>query len=167
MDASVTSITPPVTITGIPLIDWIVFLAGYIALLRLCLYWMLYIHRAREGVWQGVENIATGLIVFCFFMAVLISAHLEPSSAAPISMIIGLLATAIFSERRSRYVPVAVRRVVIARDLKGKPFDSSKHHIDHIVPFSRGGSHTIDNLRVTTKGDNLKKGRKRPRLRDF
>lgn len=35
-------------------------------------------------------------------------------------------------------------------------------HIDHLVPLSRGGLHTISNLRVTCSKCNLKKGNKTP-----
>jgi len=70
-------------------------------------------------------------------------------------------------EKRSRYVSKATKRAVIARDLKGEKFDPKRHHVDHVWPFSRGGSHTTDNLRVIEKEKNLQKGAKRPRLRDM
>ena len=70
-------------------------------------------------------------------------------------------------KRRSRVIPKAIRQAVIERDLKGERFDPKKHHIDHVWPFSRGGSHTTDNLRVIEKIRNLRKGAKRPRLREM
>ncbi|MGH6887636.1 MAG: HNH endonuclease [Rhizomicrobium sp.] len=69
--------------------------------------------------------------------------------------------------RRKRTIPKHIREAVIARDLGRKAFDPSKHHIDHIWPFSRGGSHTTDNLRVIHRKQNLRKGAKRPRLWDM
>ncbi len=33
-----------------------------------------------------------------------------------------------------------------------------KHHVDHIVPISRGGSHAIENLRIVPAVVNLRKG---------
>jgi 5-methylcytosine-specific restriction endonuclease McrA len=68
------------------------------------------------------------------------------------------------SVKRSRHIPKSVKRAVIARDLKHDQYDPAKHHIDHVYPFSRGGSHTTDNLRVIAKTKNLKKGAKRPRM---
>ena len=59
--------------------------------------------------------------------------------------------------KRSRYIPKATRRAVIARDLKGEKFNPQKHHVDHVWPFARGGSHTTDNLRVIGKKKNLQK----------
>ena len=70
------------------------------------------------------------------------------------------------SRKRSRYISKSVKRAVIARDLQ-EEYDSAKHHIDHVWPFSKGGSHTTDNLRVIEKKKNLKKGAKRPRMRDM
>jgi len=71
------------------------------------------------------------------------------------------------SIRRKRYIPRSVERAVIARDLKGEKYDGKKHHIDHVWPFARGGSHTTDNLRVIEKKKNLKKGARRPRIREM
>jgi 5-methylcytosine-specific restriction endonuclease McrA len=42
-----------------------------------------------------------------------------------------------------------------------------KHHIDHIWPHSAGGSNTVDNLRVIPKKKNLRKGAKKPKLKDL
>ena len=68
---------------------------------------------------------------------------------------------------RSRHISAKVRRKVIERDLKGQKYDPKKHHIDHVWPYSRGGSSTEDNLRVLDKGENLKKGSKKPRIKDL
>ena len=68
---------------------------------------------------------------------------------------------------RSRYIPRHVRRAVIARDLKGERFDSKRHDIDHIVPYSKGGDHSIANLRVIEKSRNRSRGAKMPKLRDL
>jgi 5-methylcytosine-specific restriction endonuclease McrA len=70
------------------------------------------------------------------------------------------------SERR---ISKAVRRAVIARDLtsKGLKWDPAKYHIDHLVPFSRGGDNSTRNLRVIEKQKNLRKGGKMPGFWDF
>lgn len=70
-------------------------------------------------------------------------------------------------EQRSRRIPAAVRRQVIERDLGREPYDGTRHHIDHIVPFSRGGDNSPENLRVVEKRQNLRRGAKMPTLRDF
>ena len=35
------------------------------------------------------------------------------------------------------------------------------HHVDHIIPISKGGLHHQDNLQVLTKKENLIKGNKK------
>ena len=34
------------------------------------------------------------------------------------------------------------------------------YEVDHIVPVSRGGSHTLDNLQLLTREENVRKGNK-------
>jgi len=65
---------------------------------------------------------------------------------------------------RSRHIPAIVRRRKIAEyELRsGKKFNPRKHELDHEVPFSRGGSHTEDNLVVTEKQRNRSKGNNSP-----
>ena len=62
-------------------------------------------------------------------------------------------------------IPRAVRNAVIERDgyvcgictLDVEPADV---HLDHVIPYSKGGPHTIDNLRVTHSVCNMRKGAK-------
>lgn len=68
---------------------------------------------------------------------------------------------------RNRRIPAGVRRAVIARDLKGVPFDPKIHHLDHIVPFSKGGDNSVENLRVVSKTENLRRGASMPKLKDL
>lgn len=68
---------------------------------------------------------------------------------------------------RNRRIPADVKRAVIARDLKGVRSDSNVHHIDHIVPFSRGGDTSVRNLRVIAKTENLRRGARMPKLKDL
>ncbi len=34
------------------------------------------------------------------------------------------------------------------------------YEVDHIIPVSRGGSHTLDNLQILTQAENVRKGNK-------
>jgi 5-methylcytosine-specific restriction endonuclease McrA len=40
-------------------------------------------------------------------------------------------------------------------------------HIDHIIPLSRGGSHTFENLQILSAEENLRKGSKLPEELEF
>ena len=64
----------------------------------------------------------------------------------------------------NRRIPNKVRRRVIANyeRKKGIKYSSRTHELDHKVPFSKGGGHTVDNLRVIEKSKNRSKGAKLP-----
>lgn len=156
-----------------PWLPVIVKAALFALFLRVCFYWLVALRRAREGVRHFARNLfyaaaAAYLVALGFWMVT----HVQNGSpTAPIMFVIGFffLASGIVFLRkkrpvRKRAIPLSVRQAVKARDLGNRPFDPEKHHIDHIWPFSKGGSHTPDNLRVIAKRENLRKGAKRPGL---
>ena len=159
---------PPFYITGVPNADWIIFIVGAVV----CLYWLRALRLAREGARLFLRNLLKSILVFSTLMALLtamrLKTNLQPSQE---QIIAGFVALIFFGrwqgKKRSRSIPTATRRAVIKRDLKGEKFDPEKHHVDHVWPFSRGGSHTTDNLRVIEKKKNLRKGAKRPRMREM
>ena len=69
------------------------------------------------------------------------------------------------SPKKSRYIPANVKQTVLASS--DVDYDPKRHHLDHIVPLSKGGDTSAANLRVLTRGANLRKGAKMPRLKDF
>lgn len=69
--------------------------------------------------------------------------------------------------RRARLKGVQVGRIdreaIIARDestcyLCGKKCAPPEIHLDHVIPISRGGAHTEDNIRVACSTCNVRKG---------
>ena len=44
----------------------------------------------------------------------------------------------------------------------GQRYNPRKHHIDHVVPYSRGGGSRADNLRVLDSEKNLAKSDRAP-----
>jgi hypothetical protein len=86
----------------------------------------------------------------------------------PFSLLLALAPVALMrAPKRNRRIPRSVRQAVIERDLKGQPFDGQIYHLDHTLPFSKGGDHSIKNLRVVHKDYNLQRGAKMPGLLDF
>ena len=156
---------PPIQISSDPNVNWIVFGAALIV----ALYWLRALRLAREGAQLFLRNVAKGVFVF-LACALLISAvfHIDPKQSQFWSFLVAFFAWVRWqSQKRSRHISAKTKKAVIARDLKGERYDSSKHHIDHVWPHSRGGSNTEDNLRVIEKTKNLKKGGKRPGLREM
>jgi hypothetical protein len=83
------------------------------------------------------------------------------------SLLGGIVAALIVNQwmpGRSRHIPASVRRRTIAEyELRtGKKFNPRKQELDHEVAFSKGGSHTEDNLRVVERRENRSKGSKSP-----
>ncbi|MGA2435010.1 MAG: HNH endonuclease signature motif containing protein [Bryobacteraceae bacterium] len=140
----------------------VIFFLGIIVL------WSLLALRARRGVLrQRFKALFIAVLIFFGCRYILLSRNLPTGKTTIPSLLAALIFFFLASPKRSRHIPRAVRASVIKRDLKGKRFNSNKHHIDHIYPYSRGGGHTEDNLRVVDKKKNLKKGAKQPTLWDW
>lgn len=70
---------------------------------------------------------------------------------------------------RKRDIPKDLRRKVILRHerLKRRSYDSTREHIDHVYPFSKGGGHTLDNLHIIPKEANQLKRDTEPTAMDW
>jgi 5-methylcytosine-specific restriction endonuclease McrA len=60
-------------------------------------------------------------------------------------------------------IPTALRRMVIERDgyycvYCDENLENAEIHLDHVIPESKGGLTTYDNLQVTCRKCNLAKG---------
>jgi hypothetical protein len=145
----------------------------YIVVAVVCLYWLRALRLAWEGARLFLRNLMMAVMLFFALLAVLPAFELRTHMTSPQEKVLaGFVAVFWFGtlrrrKKRSRHISKATRRAVIDRDLKGEKFDPKKHHVDHVWPFSKGGSHTTDNLRVIEKKKNLQKGAKRPRLREM
>jgi hypothetical protein len=135
--------------------------------------WYLYQvgSRKKELIRFKIRRATVALATYTIVALVLIQQKLNPIEAIIFAMLAGmgsgwLLVNPPKNERR---IPKAVRRAVIDRDLtsKGLKWDRNKHHIDHVVPYSRGGDHSTRNLRVLEKERNLRKGSRMPSFWDF
>lgn len=123
----------------------------------------LSIYRRREHYVHRFRLILR--MEIAYLSVVFISAYLGRRELEPILW--GLLAALIVFIRtgpRSRHISAAVRRKKEAEFVlkTGKKFNRKKYELDHEVAFSKGGSHTEDNLRVVEKGRNRSKGSKSP-----
>ncbi len=125
------------------------------------------ISAAREGIRHDLSRVGgaalVGVVIYGLFAAI------RPGNVELATGLAGagVLCVLAFGRKRSRHIPAHVRQAVIARDLRGAKFDPRRHHLDHIQPFSRGGSHTEDNLRVVNRRKNLRKGARKPKPWDW
>jgi hypothetical protein len=122
---------------------------------------LLGIRRRREGIRYRLRRIIIVEGAYLGLSLILLQAGRPPIEALLAGVAAALVADT-FIKRRSRYIPAAVRRNLRAEyEMRtGKKFNSKKYELDHKVPFSRGGSHTEDNLRVLAKSHNRSKGAK-------
>jgi hypothetical protein len=127
--------------------------------------------RKRQRIRYKIKRSIVALVLYGVAASILIHQGLPPVEVILISALAGMGCAwlLVSPPRHDRRISAAVRRAVIARDLtsKGLKWDPARHHIDHIVPFSRGGDNSVRNLRVMEKQKNLLKGGKMPGFRDF
>ena len=139
----------------------------------LILAWYLYQigSRKKETIRYKLRRAVVAMAVYLIMAIVLTKQALPPLEAVAVSVLVGMGSAwmLVKAPTRDRRIPKGVRRQVIARDLisKGLKWDPAKYHIDHLVPFSRGGDNSPRNLRVVEKQKNLRKGSKMPSFRDF
>ena len=149
-----------------PLINYAVVGVGILA-------WYLYQigSRKQERIRYKIRRTIVAIVVYLAAALILVQQGLPPVEVVLISGLAGMGCAWLLVNppKRERRLSRAVRREVIARDLtsKGLKWDPVKYHIDHMVPFSRGGDNSARNLRVIEKKKNLRKGGKMPGLWDF
>jgi len=122
---------------------------------------LLSIRRRREGIRYRLRRIIVVEVVYLGLAYLL----LRSGQSVAVSILAGMVAAFVvnsFFKPRSRYIPASVKRKAKAEfELRtGTKFNSRKHEYDHEVPFSRGGSHTTDNVRVVEKRKNRSKSSK-------
>lgn len=133
-------------------------------------YWIQVARRKRELIRLKLRRAIVYLACILIGVSIIPQYGYSTQEAGIFSMFVGAAAALMFvsSPRMDRRVPRKVRRAVIARfEAAGNKFDPKLHDVDHIVPFSKGGDHSEENLRVIDKSTNRRRGAKMPKFRDF
>jgi hypothetical protein len=119
--------------------------------------------KRREGIVYTIRRV---LFIECayFCVALFLLRIGQPQVVAILAGLLGAVLVDARIPRRRRYIPTSVRRKRIAEyELRtGKKYNPRTHEIDHVVPFSKGGSHTEDNLEIVEKRRNRSKGARSP-----
>lgn len=137
--------------------------AGTVMLVAVGFVVFLSLYRRRQNALHNLRNFTTiGVLAYVAYLL----ARSDPNYLAAAPLIAGLVGFMFYAMRpkRGRNISKSVRRTKIKEweSKTGKRFNPRKHELDHIVPFSKGGSHTGDNLRVLEKGLNRSKGAQNP-----
>jgi hypothetical protein len=133
------------------------------------IYWIKVARRRRQDLAFRLRRVAVAFALYFGVIGVLAKLAFSPVEAIAFGFLSAIAGGLLFVRppKRDRRIPSAIRRAVIERDLKGERFDSRIHHLDHIVPFSKGGDHSMENLRVLSRSRNLQRGARMPKLRDL
>jgi len=134
---------------------------AYLVIAAIALAVLVGIRRRREWVRHNLRGLAIAIVVGLIGFGIA-----QSRGAGDVAWFWGIAAGATalaMRPRRSRYIPAAERRKVIAEyERTGRKYSSKRYHLHHEVPFARGGSNTADNLRVIDKPENLRRGAKSP-----
>lgn len=125
---------------------------------------VLSVYRRRESVAQKLRQAFISISVFVLTFLVFKQITHDSKTALIVAIFAELIVIQRTRPRRTRYVSRMEKRKVVERFERqtGQRYNSKKHHIDHVVPYSRGGGNRADNLRIRTKEENLAKSAKSP-----
>jgi hypothetical protein len=132
------------------------------------LYQLQLARRKKQRIRFKSRRIGVYLVCALTGIVILTSHGYTVIESGLFSIAVGIVASFfVRPPQRTRRIPTKVRRYVISRDLKGERFNPKLHDVDHIVPYSRGGDHSPENLRVVLRSINRSRGAKMPGFRDL
>ena len=124
---------------------------------------LLGLRRRREAIRYRAGRLLVLGAAYFGVLAYLLDKRWNPPEAILVAVVAALIVDLLIP-KRSRHISSAARRQAIARfeHQSGRKFNPRIHEIDHIIPFSKGGSSSPDNLHVVTRHENRSKGAKAP-----
>jgi hypothetical protein len=89
--------------------------------------------------------VALSVYIICILVLPVYGVRMMQSLSCAIGAGAAMALLVVQRPKHKRHIPRSVRAAVIKRDLGGRAFNRNLHSIDHIVPFSRGGDHSVHN----------------------
>jgi hypothetical protein len=133
------------------------------ALLLALLYIVQIARRVRGELRFRLTRLAVALALYGLSVVVLHQRGYSVVEILAFSVLVGLTPMIfIKAPKRLRYIPAHTRRAVLARDRAKYP-PGTPLEIDHIVPHSKYGDCSLENLRAVPKGYNRRKAARWPR----
>jgi len=146
----------------------ILAIVGGLTILLAAFYVFQVATRTKEMLAFRAKLMAASVLLYLVGIPVLRSVGFTPWQSLFVSFLVGLMPRIFMRPpRRSRHIPAGLRREVEARDSKGQGVDRQKNQTHHVVPFTRGGDHSLKNLRVVPTSYNLSQGARMPGLLNF
>lgn len=118
---------------------------------------------ARRALVMQRLRYGVALCLFAYIAYAIAQPHMESGKALLVATFAALVLGEYFRPKHSRYIRTRDRRRAIAEfERSGEKYNPRKHEIDHVVPYSRGGGNTSDNLKVIAKAKNRAKSDRSP-----
>ena len=136
----------------------VILVAPLLFLLFLSLY------RRREGILNFMRRAILGEAAYIFLAWYLAQRGVQPIAAVGIGVLAAVTVAKMLVAPRSRHIPASERRKAVAAYERktGRKFNRKADEVDHDVAFAKWGSSTADNLRVRSRTENRRKGKKSP-----
>jgi hypothetical protein len=117
--------------------------------------------RRREAYIYLVRRVIIAMLCAAVTYILLWKGGLSPAGAYVGALVVGVLVR-LAEPKRPRYISARAKRQAIAKFEKetGETFNRRIHEFDHMLPHSRGGGNTEDNIQVITRKKNRSKGAK-------
>jgi hypothetical protein len=135
-----------------------------LVVVSLLLLLFLSLYRRREGIAHFLRRTILAEAAYVFLAWYLAQRGIPAVVAIGIGLLAAVTVSKMLIAPRSRYIRASERRKAIAAyELKtGRKYNRKNDELDHDIAFAKLGSSTSDNLRVRSRTENRRKGKKSP-----
>lgn len=123
----------------------------------------LSLYRRRDALFVSAQRLCVAGLIFAYVPDFYLWRE-KAGLRFLVAWAVAIVADTLLFPPRSRNIPESVRQEAIRRfeARTGQQFDPAIHELDHHIAFVRGGSTTVDNVRVMERGANRSKGATTP-----